>query len=339
MTMTAGVRRLEGFRRYALSIQYNGISLLGFSYQESLENNLGKALGGVPSVEGRLMQALDRLFGSNECYENIQVSSRTDRGVHALKNTLHIDVKPPSNRHQEHLEPMTLLRGINHHLGRLENAGDKNSNYGQSSKRYTPPHLAQIRLTNAKFAPEKMDNPSSIQFPEQRKFIDWNARFSATSRTYAYRILLHERFEVHGLAYEWDRAWRIHTPLNIIDMQEAAHHLVGQHDFSSFRAAGCKRFSPVVVIQDIQIHCQPYSVLGLSTDKCSQLMTISITGNSFLYRQVRNMVGCLVTVGKGEVAPQEVKDILERRSRRYAPVMAPAHGLFLVDVQHGDFVI
>jgi tRNA pseudouridine38-40 synthase len=337
--MAAGVRRSEGFRRYALSIQYNGISLLGFSYQGSLENKPGTVVGGVSSVEGRLMQALDRLLGSSECYENIQVSSRTDRGVHALKNTLHIDVKPPSIRRQEELEPMELLRGINHHLGRLENALDENSKNGQTSKRYTAPHLTQIRFLNAKFAPEKMYNPYSVQFTEQPEFIDWNARFSATSRTYAYRILLHERFEVHGLAYEWDRAWRVHTPLNIINMQEAAHHLVGQHDFSSFRAAGCKRFSPVVAIQDIQIHCQPYSVLGIPTDNSTQLVTIAITGHSFLYRQVRNMVGCLVTVGKGEVAPQEVKDILERKSRRHAPVMAPAHGLFLVDVQHGDFVI
>ena len=123
----------------------------------------------------------------------------------------------------------------------------------------------------------------------------------------------------------------MHTPLNVIDMQEAAHNLVGQHDFTSFRAAGCKRFSPVVAIQDIH--------MGIPTDNSTQLVTIAITGNSFLYRQVRNMVGCLVTVGKGEVAPQEVKDILERKSRRFAPVMAPAHELFLVDVQHGDFII
>ena len=68
-----------------------------------------------------------------------------------------------------------------------------------------------------------------------------------------------------------------------------------------------------------------------------QLVTICIVGDSFLYRQVRNMVGCLVEVGKERLGANEIAELIEARQRSQAPSMAPAHGLFLVDVQHGDF--
>mmetsp|Transcript_11590 Transcript_11590/g.15461 ORF Transcript_11590/g.15461 Transcript_11590/m.15461 type:complete len:106 (-) Transcript_11590:264-581(-) len=69
----------------------------------------------------------------------------------------------------------------------------------------------------------------------------------------------------------------------------------------------------------------------------ASLITFTISGDSFVYRQVRNMVGCLVEIGKGKLQPTHVKDLLEKRQRKLAPAMAPAHGLFLVDVEHGDF--
>jgi tRNA pseudouridine38-40 synthase len=69
------------------------------------------------------------------------------------------------------------------------------------------------------------------------------------------------------------------------------------------------------------------------------LVTIQIVGDAFLYRQVRNMVGCLVQVGQGKLQATQVQDLLESKNRSEAPTMAPAHGLFLVDVRHGEFKI
>jgi tRNA pseudouridine(38-40) synthase len=76
---------------------------------------------------------------------------------------------------------------------------------------------------------------------------------------------------------------------------------------------------------------------SLHTHKSLHLVTIIITGKSFLYHQVRNMVACLVDVGRGKLKPDGVKEILEKKDRSCASGMAPAQGLFLVDVEHGGF--
>eukprot|EP00804_Cyclotella_cryptica_P025145 CCRYP_012994-RA/>CCRYP_012994-RA protein AED:0.21 eAED:0.21 QI:0/-1/0/1/-1/1/1/0/78 len=68
-----------------------------------------------------------------------------------------------------------------------------------------------------------------------------------------------------------------------------------------------------------------------------QLVTIVISGNSFLYHQVRNMAACLVEVGLGKMNPEDVNSILDKKNRACAPGMAPPQGLFLVDVEHGNF--
>lgn len=334
------VRQSEGFRRYALSIQYHGGPFLGFAYQGMAENSLqsnGTDLRGIYSVAGRVRQALDRFLG-HQNYENIQVSSRTDRGVHALYNTFHMDVKPHCERLcGEHLNPTALMRGINEHLRQFENRYTR-----KKFRRYTPPPLTHIRLLNAKFAPEKMNNAFAAQDPQQPKYCDWNARFSATSRTYIYRILLIQCYDSFGLAFDSNQAWRVQGPLNMENMKQAARSMVGQHDFTSFQSTGCQRSSPVVTIQDIQIHSEPYSIAGIhysGNTSTTQLVTITITGNSFLYRQVRNMVGCLVTVGKGKLSCEGAQHMLEQRHRLSVSVSAPSYGLYLANVQHGDFDI
>ena len=107
---SGAVRRSKGFARFALAVQYHGGSFLGVTYQgahgedcvrrQKRRNNETKwdtvDLRGHRSVEGRLREALDDLFGTH-CWENIQFSSRTDRGVHALKNTFHVDIQVSKN--------------------------------------------------------------------------------------------------------------------------------------------------------------------------------------------------------------------------------------------------
>ena len=333
------------------------------------------------------------MFGcENQNWENIQVSSRTDRGVHAIKNTFHVDIR---QQEQSNNTVMTnddddiiiqkLRRGLNFHLSRQQSNWERDENGSLNRKRKrqkkvgTDPSSSytflgkdsftrysacnEVRILNAVKAPDFMKNDyASTTDNNQPSIIDWNARFSATSRTYVYRVLCypnidHYEDEEFGIPFEWDRAWKIRGLLNIDDMREAAKHMVGELDYTTFRGARCQRSSPIINMKSIQIHSQPYDMsqlLGVTggdvldemssqsrqLDHPPQLVTVCITANSFLYRQVRNMVGCLVEVGleNKNLKPNDVPDLLSSKQRSLAPNMAPPHGLFLANVQHGDFV-
>jgi len=168
--------------------------------------------------------------------------------------------------------------------------------------------------------------------------------------------------EEYGYPFEAGTSWRIRSKrsIDIKNMEQAAAILVGTHDFSSFRGRGCYRLNPITCIEDIRIKSAPLLPaftlhdlgLGLGLgfglnmnkqqqqqtqtqqDNNAQLVTIAIKGNAFLYRQVRNIVGCLAEVGIGKLRPETVKDILDAKDRKQAPQMAPAHGLFLARVEH-----
>jgi len=313
-------------------------------------------------------------------FENIQVSSRTDRGVHALHNTLHVDIL---NRPDGKVwSPQSLHHGLNFHLSRqgrrtrFDGQSTQNPHWQHhSSPRMDSLEFARVslmnemRVLNVQEAPPFMENPycgqgsSSVSATtSQPARVDWNARFSATERTYLYRILHSTTCTVDrhwGVPFEWDRSWRIHKPLNLSAMQEAAAFLHGTHDVSSFRTAGCQRSSPVVTLFEVSLHTQPYGPAGIdiTSDKNTKdgtrsgllhmiphppldsllLTTIVLRGDAFVYRQVRNMVGCLVAVGMGQMDAQAVPALLAGRDRRRAPAMAPAHGLFLARVRHGEF--
>lgn len=339
--MAAAVR--DGFCRYALRIQYHGGSFLGFmkqKHEDCITNDVD--LRGYTSVQSRLERALHRLVG-DDGYDNLQISSRTDRGVHALGNTLHIDIA------ENRLTPKQLHLGLNYWLAREHSPYDpstighkrlRDANLvckGDDWVRHSP--MGDVRVLAAAEAPRRMRNLHAIG--EEGEWIHWNARFSATSRTYLYRILAGRDIDTAAV-WEWDRSWRIPYPLDVEAMRHAAVSATGEHDFTSFRARGCERSSPIMALQSIEIAERPYGQweLGWGADSASlQLVTILLTGNAFLYRQVRNLTGCLVEVGRGRLAPSAVEQILAARDRRIAPAMAPAQGLFLANVQHGDFVI
>lgn len=351
----------QGFRRYAFSIKYNGTSFLGFSYQgvrgENCVTPSGTDLRGIYSVEGKLRAAFDALMGGKDHsgkdqYENIQVSSRTDRGVHAWKNTFHVDLK-------RDWEGSKFVKGLNFHLIRISRDQISNKYHKTRHGHGVYPssgvllHSTEndIRLTNCLPAPLKqIENKHFVSHGNsQPQFIDWNARFTAISRTYTYRIITND----DGLPFEANGVWRINHnrgDIHILDLKSmriASKYFLGQHDFSSFRGKNCYRSSPVVNMQAIEVHSKPlsscyfgvmdHSLLSHIDDKDStQLVTITIHGDSFLYRQVRNMVGCLVAVGRGQIKPEDVRDILLAKNRDQAPAMAPARGLYLTNVQHKD---
>jgi tRNA pseudouridine38-40 synthase len=149
---------------------------------------------------------------------------------------------------------------------------------------------------------------------------EFHARFSATSRTYHYLIL--NRL-VRSSLYR-RRAWWIHEPLDAALMSVAARHLLGEHDFSAFRAAGCQASTANREITDLTV-----------TRKDCWLL-VSVTANAFLQHMVRNITGTLAAVGRGEEEADWVKDVLASRDRTAAGVAAPAHGLTFVNVRYPD---
>ena len=142
---------------------------------------------------------------------------------------------------------------------------------------------------------------------------EFHARFSAHGRSYRYVLINRAtRLAVHAGKAGW-----FHTPLDVEAMQAAAQYLLGKHDFSSFRAAGCQAKSPVKGLRQLDIA------------RHGEMLIFDLSADAFLHHMVRNIVGCLVYVGKGKYPPEWVAEILEGRERTLAaPTFAP-DGLYL----------
>lgn len=149
---------------------------------------------------------------------------------------------------------------------------------------------------------------------------DFHARFSALSRSYRYLILnRHVRSALHR-----HRAWWVHQRLDLDAMREASLSLVGKHDFSAFRAAGCQASTPVREVSAIDIRSE------------GEWISLTIVANAFLQHMVRNVVGLLVSVASGESPVSRVQKVLDSRDRRTGGVTAPPHGLTLTAVSYPE---
>jgi tRNA pseudouridine38-40 synthase len=118
------------------------------------------------------------------------------------------------------------------------------------------------------------------------------------------------------------RAWHLHEQLNIDAMRTASNCLLGEHDFSSFRAAGCDAGHPI------------RKVYRTTLEQRGELLVFNIEATAFLRHMVRNLVSTLVEVGKGERSPQAFAELLEARDRTKAGKIAPPHGLYLLEVNY-----
>ncbi len=147
---------------------------------------------------------------------------------------------------------------------------------------------------------------------------DFHARFSAVARAYRYRIVNRRA----RLALDRGRAWFVPQPLDAAAMHDAAQALIGQHDFTSFRASACQAKSPVKTLD------------ALDVSRDGQELRIEARARSFLHHQVRNMVGTLKLVGEGKWPRAEVARALAARDRSAAGPTAPADGLYLVAVRY-----
>jgi tRNA pseudouridine38-40 synthase len=147
---------------------------------------------------------------------------------------------------------------------------------------------------------------------------NFNARFGAKKKTYKYKIYNNEsRSPMH--AYN---TWWVSQKLNIVDMKKASKYLLGNHDFSSFRASGCQALSPVKTLDKIAII------------KKKNIITLTFTARSFLYNQVRIMTGTLKDVGSGLINPVALKRILQKKKRTSSGVTAPSKGLTLFKIYY-----
>ncbi len=145
---------------------------------------------------------------------------------------------------------------------------------------------------------------------------DWHARFSARERRYLYRVICRRA----PLTFDRGLAWRVAQPLDIAAMREGAAHLVGRHDFTTFRASECQAASPVKTLDALEI------------EDAGAEIRFHVRARSFLHSQVRSFVGTLERVGAGAWAPGAVRAALQARDRAACGPVAPPDGLYLAGV-------
>ena len=141
---------------------------------------------------------------------------------------------------------------------------------------------------------------------------DFNARFSCTARHYKYVVLNRGAAPV----LEKNRVWWVPGKLNVSAMRRAAMRLVGNHDFTSFRATQCQAKSPIKTLDSVKITRRGDAII------------FEFSARSFLHHQVRNMVGTLVEIGRGK--PYDIDEIFAACNRSAAGPTAPASGLYFI---------
>ncbi len=147
---------------------------------------------------------------------------------------------------------------------------------------------------------------------------DFDARFSAVRRHYLYRFIDRRS----PLTLERERAWWVTTPLDIGAMHDGAQIFMGRHDFTTFRSVHCQSSSPLKSIDEISVTRQPDAV------------ELKVSARSFLHHQIRSFAGVLKFAGEGKWTPQDIKNALEARNRRACAPVAPAQGLYFMQVDY-----
>ena len=182
--------------------------------------------------------------------------------------------------------------------------------------------------TESRIPSDKFTHALNARLPEDIRIqdseevpLDFHPRHQDTVKTYEYRVLNRKlplpEYRLHAhFTYE---------TLNIERMQLACKYFIGEHDFASFCAAGSQVESTVREIYDLHVK------------KEGDLVTISVTGNGFLYNMVRIIAGTLLKVGSGHFAPEDMEKIIEGKDRSLAGPTAPAKGLTLVKIRYPNY--
>lgn len=149
---------------------------------------------------------------------------------------------------------------------------------------------------------------------------DFHARFSATERRYLFRLIQRRA----PLTHDAHLAWRVQHSLDLDAMREGAAHLIGLHDFTTFRSTLCQSKSPVKTLDEISITEAPYAG--------GREIRFTLRARSFLHNQVRSIVGTLERVGAGSWQPEDVKTALDAKDRAACGPVCPPDGLYLTGV-------
>lgn len=182
--------------------------------------------------------------------------------------------------------------------------------------------------TNTRMPGDKISFALNQRLPEdivvvdsRETTMDFHPRFSKSRKTYEYRIL-NRKFRNPTRRLD---TYFYHYPLDVERMQEAASLLVGEHDFRSFASVRMQSETSVRTIYDCHV----------SRD-AQDIITISVTGNGFLYNMVRIIAGTLIQVGAGMIPPEKIAEILEQKDRSAAGPTAPPHGLTMIGLEYED---
>ncbi|MEH7828311.1 tRNA pseudouridine(38-40) synthase TruA [Gemmobacter denitrificans] len=149
---------------------------------------------------------------------------------------------------------------------------------------------------------------------------DFHARFSALERRYTFRLVQRRAPATHDKGL----VWRVQNPLDAAAMRAGAAHLVGHHDFTTFRSSICQAASPVKTLDEITLEELPYP------GGCEY--RFHLRARSFLHNQVRSIVGTLERVGAGSWQPDDIRLALEARNRAACGPVCPPQGLYLTGV-------
>lgn len=149
---------------------------------------------------------------------------------------------------------------------------------------------------------------------------DFHARFSAVERRYLFRLVSRRA----PITHDRGRVWQVRNALDLRAMQAGAEHLIGLHDFTTFRSTMCQAKSPVKTVDEIMITAQPVPG-GVE-------YRFTLRARSFLHNQVRSIVGTLERVGAGSWKPDDVRDALAARDRAACGPVCPPEGLYLTGV-------
>ena len=182
--------------------------------------------------------------------------------------------------------------------------------------------------TESRIPPEKFTYALNARLPEDIRIQDscevplsFHPRHQDTVKTYEYRVLNRKLPLPEYRLY----AHFTYENLNLEKMNEACKYFLGEHDFASFCAAGSQVESTVREIYDLKVQ------------KEGELLTISVTGNGFLYNMVRIIAGTLLKVGGGQILPEDIPEIIRGKDRSLAGPTAPAKGLTLVKICYPNY--
>lgn len=252
----------DGFVRYVCAMRYNG------TFYSSWTNS-GEATNKRPSISEALSHALDKLVGPN-CYKNLKLSSRTDAGVHALRNVLQVDLirrrqKDPNGELLSAHSPYTVKKGLNHFLGEnfeklyITDVSTVNENNTENGDHIALNNTFDVRAssTGRKYiyhilCPSIIDSPICTTNESASTAEDKLNRQEKSSSSFS-ASSLNELEDTRRLLFHDNLMWVYRRPLNLRAMNQACAHLTGIHDFSSFRSSTCQSQTPYRQVTELRV--------------------------------------------------------------------------------------